>query len=474
NTELASILSHINNQSLIEGVFPNQLKIAKVVPVFKSGDSKLVSNYRPISILPTFSKIFEKVVYTRLEKYLIDNAILHKNQFGFRSKLSTCMALLELLDKLSASVDNKSITVGVFIDLAKAFDTVDHCIMLRKLQHYGIRGIPLEWFNSYLSNRKQCVVVDKTESEFVLIKCGVPQGSILGPILFLIYINDLNYASKLLQTIMFADDTNLFLTGKSLQQIETQLNEEMLVINEWFKSNKLSLNLTKTSYIIFGNKTYQDLNIFMHNTRIERQYDAKFLGVILTSKLNWNKHIEIILSKTSKCLGIISKVRHLIPLHLTRMLYLTLVEPYLSYCNLVWCSPGKSSILEKVFKIQKKYCRLITFSAFRATTKPLFLQLKLLTIYNIYKFQLATYMYRILNSLIPALDHHNFKTGSTIHDYNTRHKNDLRKPQCRTGLRQKMICFQGPKLWNILPDNIKNAPSLSTFRLRAKYYFISS
>ena len=241
--ELAPVLAHINNQSLVDGIFPTNLKIAKIVPIFKNGNASTVSNYRPISILSVFSKVFEKIVHARLEKYLFENAILHNNQFGFRSKLSTCMALLELVDKLTASVDAGEITVGLFIDLAKAFDTVDHSILLSKLQHYGIRGTALQWFRSYLSDRKQCVTIDGHESGLASIKCGVPQGSILGPVLFLLYTNDLCYVSKILQCVMFADDTNMFLTGKSIDVIEKQFSSELVVINEWFMANRLSLTL---------------------------------------------------------------------------------------------------------------------------------------------------------------------------------------------------------------------------------------
>ena len=196
--------------------FMMNLKLQKSfqIPIFEAGDAKLVSNYRPISVLPTFSKIAEGLVYIRLENYIIENAILHQNQFGFRSKLSTCMALLELIDKLSRSIDDRQLTIGVFVDLAKAFDTVNHQVLLAKLEHYGIRGTALNWFRSYLSNRKQFVLINNFKSELKNINCGVPQGSILGPILFLLYINDLNYVSKLLQTIMFADETNLIFSRK--------------------------------------------------------------------------------------------------------------------------------------------------------------------------------------------------------------------------------------------------------------------
>ena len=374
------------------------------------------------------------------------------------------MALLELIDKLSGAIDDKLYTVGVFIDLAKAFDTVDHRILLGKLEHYGIHGIALNWFRSYLTDRQQFVSVSKHESPFAQISCGVPQGSILGPILFLLYINDLNCVSKLLRIIMFADDTNFFLTGNSLQRVEEQLNDELIIISEWFKTNLLSLNLTKTSYMIFGTRKCHDINLIMQNTPLIRQYETKFLGVILSANLKWQKHVDVVLNKTSKSIGIISKVRHLLPPYLTRMLYMTLAEPYLNYCNLIWASGKKTELLERVLKMQKKFCRLVTFSHFSAHSAPLFSQLNLLNIYSIYKYNLATYMFRIQNNLLPALGHHQFVVNSAIHEYGTRKKDDLKLPYCRTNLRQNTICFQGPKLWNNLPSDIKQTRSLNIFK----------
>ena len=329
----------------------------------------------------------------------------------------------------------------------------------------------MQWFQSYLSNRKQCVTVNGQSSDFAIITCGVPQGSILGPTLFLLYINDLALVSKLFQTIMFADDTNLFVRGKSVEQIKNQINTELLIINEWFKTNRLSLNLDKTTYVIFGNKKFDDIKIYFRDVEIKRQFETKFLGVILQANLKWSTHINIVLSKTSKCLGIMSKIRHLIPQHLTKMLYLTLVEPYINYCNIVWCSPDKTSNLEKNLRVQKKYCRLMTFASFSAPSKPLFLELKLLNVYEIYKYQLAVYMYKILNQLVSQLDHHLFKRGNSIHSHDTRFKNDLRKMACRTRMRQITICFQGPKLWNSLPNSIKCLPSLSSFKRNMKSWF---
>ena len=283
--ELSPILVYLNNESISDGVFPDQLKIARVTPIHKAGDTKCLTNYRPISVLPIFSKISEKLINTRLLDFLTKYSILSNSQYGFRPKLSTSMALLQLVEDLSRAMDEGDYAVGVFIDLAKAFDTVNHGILLSKLEHYGIRGRPLEWFKSYLSNRQQYVQIGHHKSNRTKIKCGVPQGSILGPILFLIYINDLNNIVNKARTIMFADDTNLFFTGKSALELENTINFELQIVNEWFKTNLLSLNVSKTSYIIFchNNKRNININCKIQDIPITRQYDTKFLGVILSS-----------------------------------------------------------------------------------------------------------------------------------------------------------------------------------------------
>ena len=329
--ELSYILAHISNASLTTGVFPDALKLAKIVPIFKNGSKKVVSNYRPISVLSAFSKIFERIMYTRLDNYLDINDILHQSQFGFRKKLSTSMALLELTEEISKSIDDRNYTVGVFIDLAKAFDTVDHKILLQKLHHYGVRGTANEWFGSYLENRRQFVVVNGTPSGCSTISCGVPQGSILGPLLFILYINDLNTISKKLRTIMFADDTNLFMTGKNLDEIKIQLNEELKIFSLWFQANLLSLNISKTSYIVFSKGLVSSqTELFIQTVQIERVLETKFLGVIISHKLSWKSHITGVCSKMAKNTGIIAKVRHLLPRSQVRLLYLTLVQPYMN------------------------------------------------------------------------------------------------------------------------------------------------
>ena len=235
-------LTHIINLSIQHGIVPDEMKIARVIPIFKSDDQSLFTNYRPISVLPSFSKFFERVIYNRLMQYLTNFNILCSNQYSFRKNHSTALTLIDLHDKISTAFDRGEFSVGILLDLSKAFDTAN-IILFDKLEHYGIRGLALDWIRSYFSNRKQYVVYNGHRSLRNEISCGVPQGSILGPLFFFLYINDINNASNLLNLILFADDTNVFMSHKDLNYLSDILNLEMDKLSIWFKANKLSLNL---------------------------------------------------------------------------------------------------------------------------------------------------------------------------------------------------------------------------------------
>ena len=271
--------------------FDCSMKIARVIPLFKTGNTKEFSNYRPISLLPQFSKILDKNYHSRLMTFIDSNQILYKSQYGFRKQMSTSLAILELVEEISNSLDNHESTAGVFIDLKKAFDTVDHGILTKKLYHYGIRGIRIanKWICSYLMNIYQYVNINGTDSDYMNVLCGVPQGSILGPILFILYINDMCNVSTLLKPILFADDTNLFYSGKDIKELCSVVSIELDKLCKWFQVNKLSLNTSKTNFIVFTNKSCDDTySVCMNGLNSSRVFVTKLLGVHMDSKLNWN------------------------------------------------------------------------------------------------------------------------------------------------------------------------------------------
>ena len=244
-------LAYIINMSLLTGVYPDLLKVVKVIPIHKGGSSKDVNNYRPISLLSIFDKIIEKIMHNRLYTFLERHNILFRNQFGFRKNTSTVHTLVQITEMIKASIDSDKYGCGIFIDLRKAFDTVNHEILLTKLEHYGIRGNLLNWFMSYLTNRKQYVSINGESSVPLDINCGVPQGSVLDPLLFLLYINDLPNTSNVLNFYLFADDTNIYYESNSLQELKKTMNKELNKIFLWLNLNRLSLNIDKTNFLIF-------------------------------------------------------------------------------------------------------------------------------------------------------------------------------------------------------------------------------
>ncbi len=463
---IAEVLAVIINCSLDTGIFPDTLKVARVCPIFKSGEKNDFQNYRPISVLPSFSKIFEKVVQSRLLSYLYSNNILCNNQFGFRKNHSSYMALIELYDKISLAIDNKEFAIGIFIDLSKAFDTLDHNILIKKLEHYGIRGKALDWFRSYLFNRKQCVSLNGVMSDYKSITYGVPQGSILGPLLFILYINDIVNCSEHFIFILFADDTNLFFSCKNILHLSNTVNLELDNLSAWFRSNKLSLNIKKTSYILFGSKhfnAFEPLNVSIDGQLLERVECTKFLGVFIDEKLNWKKHIDHVASKISKGLCALGRVRNIVPTKSLLMLYYALIYPYLTYCNIVWGS-AYASTLTKLVSLQNRAIRLITRSPFRSSCNPLYFSLNLLKIIDIVKFQTVQFMFKIKHNLLPSSSLRLFSVYDPQRIHDTRKKPYFLIEGCRTIVRENSVNVAGPKLWDSLPRYIQDATCISVLK----------
>lgn len=478
-TQIASPLSYIINCSFQTGVFPDPLKIAKVCPIYKSGDKKLFSNYRPISVLPSFSKIFEKAVYNRLESWVKLNNILTDNQYGFRAKHSTSMALLDMIDKVSTSIDKNEFSIGIFIDLSKAFDTINHNILFKKLENYGIRGLPLNWFIDYLSNRKQYVFFNNFQSSLKYVTCGVPQGSILGPLLFILYINDIIKCSTLLKFVLFADDTNLFYSNGCMNDLISTVNLELAKLSEWFRCNKLYLNVKKTNFILFGHKCKRfidagfDINIAMEGVRLDRVESTKFLGVYIDNLLNWKQHTTQIALKISKNIYLINRLKKILPLKSLKTLYFTMIHPYFLYCNIVW---GCATLvaLNKLITLQKRALRIITNSNFRTPSSPLYRMLNVPKLTDIYALQCAFFMYKAKNNLLPPSCLHFITLNNKQHPYFLRRVRDFTELHFKTNVRKRSIAISGPFIWNSIPLTIRESVSFTTFKKLYLHFLISN
>ena len=282
--DISVILSNLINLSFTSGSFPSKLKLARITPVLKKGSPLEVQNYRPISLLSNIDKIFQKLIFKRLMNFLDKHQSLYPMQFGFRAKHSTTLSLMNIVNQIQNALDKGKVACGIFLDLQKAFDTVDHEILLVKLKHYGIRGKTFHWLKSFLSERSQFVSIGNIKSSIVSLLHGVPQGSVLGPLLFLIYINDMHQAVKFSSLFQFADDTNMLNYSKNLKQLAKHVNIDLKLISHWLNANKISLNTSKTELVLFKHKRKSltfDLRITINGKRIRPSPYIKYLGIFI-------------------------------------------------------------------------------------------------------------------------------------------------------------------------------------------------
>ena len=470
-------LVHIFNSSISSGIVPNQLKIAKVVPIYKSGDSNKCTNYRPISVLPAFSKIFERIIHKRLYNFLDRFNLLHTSQFGFRNKYSSYMAVLEAYNKIVSDLDKGNHTLGIFLDLSKAFDTISHSILLAKLHHYGIRGNAFEWFKSYLTDRSQFVAYNNCKSSSLSVKCGVPQGSVLGPLLFILFLNDISFASDILSFFIYADDTNAIISNSNLNDLINSVNNELHNVSVWFKANKLSLNIDKTNYMIFknrhSNRNYPDMNICIDDVMINRVSHTKFLGVIFDETMTWSNHNCHITNIVSKYTGILFRLKAILPCETLFSLYNTLVLPHILYCNLIWADSNNKN-LDRIHIKQKRIMRLCTNSHWLAHSPPLFKKCKTLNIYDIHTLLKGLFMYNYSSSNLPCNFDNYFVQNKVIHRYSTRSMDLYRPCLFNYDLARNTIKRQGPLLWNSIDSDLRNARSKFIFKRKYKLHLLSS
>ena len=469
---LCPILTVLCNKSLTAGVFPEIHKIGKIIPLFKNKDKHDISNYRPICMLNSTSKILEKIISTRLLNHLETNHLLAHNQFAYRHGKGTDLANVQFIKDVINSFDENMFTISVFLDLTKAFDCVSHSILLDQIKYYGISDSLHSWITSYLKNRKQYVYFNGSKSSETCPNIGVPQGSILGPLLFLIYINDINHALISGKLSLFADDANFYKSSKDYIQLIRTVNSNLKLLSKWFRANKLSLNYIKTEAMMFSRKIiyFPIPPVIIDNIPIPYSYYFKFLGLILDYKVNWKRHIQYVRSKLSSACGIMYQLRNNITLSIAKTMYYGIAYPYLNYCNTTWSSANISHF-QSLFSTQKRLLRLIMKRGRMTESNVLFSQLKFLKLNHIFEMNVLIFVFKSINNLIESPIQFNVRLAGP---YNLRRREQLQVPNHTSKQAERFIDIKGAKLWNNTPENICNSRTIATFKRNLKKYYLES
>jgi hypothetical protein len=502
---ISPILEKLYNECMINGIFPDELKVGRISPIYKKDNEELMENYRPVSTLAVFGKIFEKIIYTRLYSFLLSKNIIYENQFGFRKGHSTSHALNYSVSHIESSLREKKHVIAIFIDLSKAFDTIDHSTLMKKLDNYGIRGNAHCLITSYLTNRKQYVNVLGEDSDKLPILFGVPQGSVLGPLLFLLYINDIYNATKLGSFVLFADDTNIFVVSNTKSKAYEKANIVLKIVNNYMLCNKLHINKKKCCYMYFSpsrNKNNTDIildnntddvgeSLLLNNYKIKQVSETKFLGVTIDDRLNWGPHIKNLVTKLRSCTGQIYRFKDSIPHELHKDIYHTLFESHLTFGISVWGGLSRNR-LEPLFVVQKKCIRILfgdndaykekfkTCARARPfddqilgsdfyileSSKPLFTTYNILTVHNLYKYHCTLETYKILKLRVPISLYSLF--------VKSRRKETLLISQPQS---TNFLCMS-TKLWNVFRQELQiydfSTVSIGSFKGRLKSILLQS
>ena len=514
------------NSFMEKGLFPNILKKGMITPIFKKGDSRYLDNYRPVSTLPIFGKIFEKLIHNRLYSFFMSMNTIFNNQFGFRKKHSTSHAVNYSVNKILSEIEKKNHVIGIFIDLSKAFDTLPHGQLLAKLYHYGIRGKSYSILENYLTGRTQQTKFQGTNSDVAHIEYGVPQGSVLGPLLFLIYINDIVNSTNLGSFVLFADDTNIFVVGRTAEEAYKQANIVLEKVYRFMLSNKLHINSSKSCYMYFrprhDNAERQtcararpfgsELILKLCGKKLKKVDKVKFLGVIIDDKLNWEDQIDHIEVKLNCSIVMIKRIKRFIPKSEYMKIYNALFMSHLTYCISCWGGIPVSK-LQKIFAIQKRCVRLLfgkdfsfdhpefyetcarcrTFEENMAPknyclehTKPLFNEHNILSLNNLYAFHTFMELFKIVKFCTPISLYDLFEVSSR--------SQLIILPRVNLDVSKQNFVFQSALIWNkfsgvvfekcipqvngiVIPGSAYNsdlAASTSTIKNKLKLYLLAS
>ena len=478
---IAPSLTGILNKFIRTGRFLSLCKCAKVTPYYKSGPAEIPGNYRPISILPILSKIVERHVHDQFVSYLNTNDLIYANQSGFRAFHSCQTALTHLIDCWSKHVAARDLVGMITLDLRKAFDLVNHQLLIQKLEIYGVHGNALLFFQDYLRGRSQVVSFAGLLSDRMPVNVGVPQGSILGPLLFLVFINDLPLITRHSEVNMFADDTTFYAAAKSPETLELVLNSELANINDWCQENRMCPNAGKTKCMLVTTSkkrsmlTKKELGIYFNSIHLDNVNSEKLLGVVIQNDLSWSEHINTVCKKIKSKLYLLHQIKAFLPCTARKQFFNSFILPHFDYCLSIWGCCGAND-LKRLDRLLKKSMRLILSSDIYLSEDDMYRELRWLPLSYRYKLKVVTLVYKGLNSLAPSyissmLNHYEPKTSMCIRSVEAKH---LEVPFIRFSVYKRAFSVNGPKLYNELPLHIRESKSLASFKSACYTYFYQS
>ena len=464
------------NCSLKTGKMPTLWKNANVSPIFKSGNLQDKCNYRPISVLPLASKLIERHVANSLHKFLGKYSLIHVTQSGFRNRHSCETALTNLMNMWTSAMNKGLLNGVIYMDFRKVFDLVNHGIILDKLKIYKCDELSLQWFASYLSNRTQHVVFNGAKSSAKPMNVGVPQGSILGPLFFILFINDMPLAVEKCALDMYADDSTLTTSARTVDALEHTLSQDIKAIVTWCECNKMVLNTGKTKTCIITTRQKRatlersEVNLTINQQILQQTCCDKLLGVEIDQNLNFQSHIKRIHAKVSQSIALLRRIKKFLPMNARIKFYNAYILPHLEYCCTIW---GDSTDVKSLSKLQNRAARIILDKAYDFPSYDALNLLKWLPLQLRIKQRKAVLVYKSLNGLVPSYMSKLFQPISEINIRHTRNsiRNNLYVPSHNINCYKNSLAVSGAQIWNNIPDYIKICTDVKDFsKLLYKQY----